>query len=136
MIIVLGFSLDGGSFDNLTPFFSERPMSSLVGPLGLAMVAVLWTFDGWIFVSYVAGEIVNPEKNLSRSMLLGVVIVTILYMMINGVYLLGASPYEMVDNQGSGIQTIGFFVAERLFGKSIGFTANVLIIIILFLTIG
>ena len=103
---------------------------------GAAIAATSFAYQGNMATSYVAGEIVNPEKNLSRSMLLGVLIVTILYMMINGVYLLGASPYEMVDNQGNGIQTIGFFVAERLFGKSIGFTANVLIIIILFLTIG
>ena len=138
IFIIFGFSVESTAGEK-TLIDEETNSVSIydqIAMYGAAIAATSFAYQGNMATSYVAGEIVNPEKNLSRSMLLGVVIVTILYMMINGVYLLGASPYEMVDNQGNGIQTIGFFVAERLFGKSIGFTANVLIIIILFLTIG
>ena len=138
IFIIFGFSVESTAAEKTLIDEATNSLSiyDQIAMYGAAIAATSFAYQGNMATSYVAGEIVNPEKNLSRSMLLGVVIVTILYMMINGVYLLGASPYEMVDNHGNGIQTIGFFVAERLFGKSIGFTANVLIIIILFLTIG
>ena len=99
LIIVLGFSLDGGSFDNLTPFFSERPMSSLVGPLGLAMVAVLWTFDGWIFVSYVAGEIKEPDRNIPLSLIFCMLIVVSIYLSLNFVLVYALGFDRMVGSE-------------------------------------
>ena len=57
VVILLGLTMDGGSIKNLDPLFSGRSLYTLIGPMGLAMVAVLWTFDGWIFVTYVAGEV-------------------------------------------------------------------------------
>jgi len=136
--IIFGFSVEStaGAVTLIDEVIYSESIYDQIAMYGAAIAATSFAYQGNMATSYVAGEIVNPEKNLSRSMLLGVVIVTILYMMINGIYLWGASPHEMVDNQGSGIETIGFFVAERLFGGSIGFAANILIIMILFLTIG
>jgi len=136
--IIFGFSVEStaGAVTLIDEVIYPESIYDQIAMYGAAIAATSFAYQGNMATSYVAGEIVNPEKNLSRSMLLGVVIVTILYMMINGIYLWGASPHEMVDNQGDGIETIGFFVAERLFGGSIGFAANILIIMILFLTIG
>jgi len=136
--IIFGFSVEStaGAVTLIDEVIYSESIYDQIAMYGAAIAATSFAYQGNMATSYVAGEIVNPEKNLSRSMLLGVVIVTILYMMINGIYLWGASPHEMVDNQGDGIETIGFFVAERLFGGSIGFAANILIIMILFLTIG
>jgi len=136
--IIFGFSVEStaGAVTLIDEVIYSESIYDQIAIYGAAIAATSFAYQGNMATSYVAGEIVNPEKNLSRSMLLGVVIVTILYMMINGIYLWGASPHEMVDNQGNGIETIGFFVAERLFGGSIGFAANILIIMILFLTIG
>ena len=138
IFIIFGFSVESTAGKEILHDEEINPLTiyDRIAMYGAAIAATSFAYQGNMATSYIAGEIVNPEKNLSRSMLLGVMVVTILYMMINVVYLLGARPYEMVDNQGNGIQTIGFFVAERLFGKSIGFTANLLIISILFLTIG
>jgi len=74
-VILLGLFLEGGSTQNFSPLFTDSPPLSLIGPLGLAMVAVLWTFDGWIFVTYVAGEVKNPERNIPLSLILCMVIV-------------------------------------------------------------
>ena len=90
-IIVLGLSLDGGSASNLEPLFTENSFSTLIGSLGLAMVAVLWTFDGWIFVTYVAGEIKDPGRNIPLSIILCMIIVVSVYLALNFVlvYILG-----------------------------------------------
>jgi len=90
-IIVLGLSLDGGSASNLEPLFTKNSFSTLIGSLGLAMVAVLWTFDGWIFVTYVAGEIKDPGRNIPLSIILCMIIVVSVYLALNFVlvYILG-----------------------------------------------
>jgi APA family basic amino acid/polyamine antiporter len=90
-IILLGLCMGGGNAGNLKPIFSDLSYTSLVGPLGLAMVAVLWTFDGWIFVTYVAGEIKNPGRNIPLSLILCMIIVVSVYLALNFVlvYILG-----------------------------------------------
>jgi len=85
-IIALGMFMEGGSSTNIRPFFSSQSLPSLVGPLGLAMIAVLWTFDGWIFVTYVAGEVKNPGRNIPLSLIFCMIIVTSVYLLINFVF--------------------------------------------------
>jgi len=85
-IISLGLVMDGGSAENIQPFYPDRPLPALVGPLGLAMVSVLWTYDGWIFITYVAGEVKNPGKNIPLSLVFCMLIVISIYLLINFVF--------------------------------------------------
>ena len=85
-IISLGLVMDGGSAENIQPFYPDRPLPALVGPLGLAMVSVLWTYDGWIFITYVAGEVKNPGRNIPLSLVFCMVIVISIYLLINFVF--------------------------------------------------
>ena len=85
-IISLGLVMDGGSAENIQPFYPDRPLPSLVGPLGLAMVSVLWTYDGWIFITYVAGEVKNPGRNIPLSLVFCMLIVISIYLLINFVF--------------------------------------------------
>ena len=104
--------------------------------LGAALAATSFAYQGNMATSFIGGEILNPEKNLRRSMIIGVSIVTLLYLAVNMVFLWAAAPHEMINANGEGIVEIGFFVANRLFGESIGVIANVLIMLVFFLTLG
>ncbi len=104
--------------------------------LGTALAATSFAYQGNMATSFIGGEILNPEKNLRRSMIIGVSIVTLLYLAVNMVFLWAAAPHEMINANGEGIVEIGFFVANRLFGESIGYIANVLIMLVFFLTLG
>jgi APA family basic amino acid/polyamine antiporter len=63
------------------------PPGSFVAALGLGLVAVLWTYDGWYVLTFSAGEMRRPERTLPRGLILGVVAVAVLYLAINWVYL-------------------------------------------------
>ena len=137
MFIIFGFSAESTAGEPIDDQgITNKSLYDQIVLYGAAIASTSFAYQGNMATSFVAGEILKPEKNLSRSMLLGVGIVTILYMFVNGVYLWGAKPYEMVGADGEGIKSIGFFVAERLFGKSIGFVANIMIMMVFFLTIG
>ena len=53
----------------------------------LGLVAGLFAFGGWHMVSYTAGETVNPERTIPRSLVLGTLIVTVCYIALNAIYL-------------------------------------------------
>jgi len=60
----------------------------LVQSMGVAFVFVLWTFGGWTEAAYVGEEVKNPTRNIPRSIILGVVLTTVLYLGVNWSYLL------------------------------------------------
>ena len=66
----------------------DRPISlDLVTAIGAAMVPVLFAYGGWQTATFVAGEIKEPEKNLTRGLIYGVIGVVLLYVTANVVYL-------------------------------------------------
>jgi len=132
-IIILGLVMKGGSNQNLSPFFSDQSFTELVGPLGLAMVSVLWTFDGWIFITYVAGEVKNPGRNIPLSLIFCMLIVVTIYLLLNYVliYTLGFTGMSGSDlvvsdaasvflgNKGAAIVTLIILIS--LIGANNGF---------------
>jgi APA family basic amino acid/polyamine antiporter len=66
----------------------DRPVSlDLLTGIGAAMVPVLFAYGGWQTATFVAGEIKDPARNLSRGLVFGVVGVILLYLAANIVYL-------------------------------------------------
>ncbi len=84
--VILGLTLEGGSSTNFLPLTTAGSFSSFVKPFSLALVAVLWTYDGWIEITYVGGEIKNPGKNIPLSLLYSTILLILLYLAVNFVY--------------------------------------------------
>ena len=60
---------------------------SLMTGIGVALIAVFWAYDGWIYITLVAGEVKNPQRNLPRTLIWGMLLVGAVYVLINAVYL-------------------------------------------------
>ena len=81
--IILGaFLLGDGSLSNMT-------LGGVVqgGGLARAVAAVIWTYDGWIAVSMIAGEVVAPERLMKRIIIVGMLVIVTLYVGANLAYL-------------------------------------------------
>lgn len=61
---------------------------ALVGALGATIINSLFSADAWNNVTFIAGEIRNPKKNIPRSLFLGTLIVTLIYVLANVAYLM------------------------------------------------
>lgn len=61
--------------------------SITAGSVGLALVGVLWAYDGFADVSYVAGEVKDPQRTLPRAIVSGTLAIIVLYVMANVAYL-------------------------------------------------
>ncbi len=68
-----------------------RPVASF----GVAMIAVLWTYEAWYFITYAAGEIENPQRNVPRALILGILSLTSIYLAVNVAYFFALSIDEM-----------------------------------------
>ncbi|MBI2679415.1 MAG: amino acid permease [Candidatus Solibacter usitatus] len=82
-----GFVLHGGSFANFSPVLPTVPLTGLGGPLALSMIAVLWAYDGWIEITYVASEVKNPQRNLPLALVFGTLAAVFMYVLINAAYI-------------------------------------------------
>jgi APA family basic amino acid/polyamine antiporter len=61
--------------------------TSLLAAFGVAMIAALWTYDGWYGLTCSAGEVRDPGRSLPRGLILGTLAVMALYILLNLVYL-------------------------------------------------
>ncbi len=80
-IVAVGFSYVRGTWTN----FGSDYRGAIGGMAGFiaALVAALWAYDGWNFISSVAGEVRDPQRNIPVSLIAGVAIVAALYMLVN-----------------------------------------------------
>ncbi|HCA42568.1 MAG TPA: amino acid permease [Bacteroidetes bacterium] len=91
IIIILGFSLSGGSPQNLEPYMAN-PNAEYGSSLGLfgamfaAMLGAFWAYDGWNNIGYLGGEVKNAKRNIPIALFGGVSIVILIYLLINFVY--------------------------------------------------
>jgi APA family basic amino acid/polyamine antiporter len=95
-IIVLGVFIGNGSLEHFSPFFEWDKIKP--GLFGLAFLPVIFTYAGWNAAIYMAGEVREPEKNLPRALIRGVLLVTVLYLVINAVYIY-AVPVEQMQGK-------------------------------------
>lgn len=66
--------------------------TSLLSNFGLAMITVLWAYEGWQFGTYSAGEVVEPQKAFPRAFLLGSIVLSSLYIIAVVGYLVALGP--------------------------------------------
>ena len=118
---------------------SVEPLSGimLLAAIGAAMVGSLFASDEWYSVTYIAGEVKNPRRNIPLSLVLGAAIVIFLYFLANVAYVVTlpvqGSP-EAADVFGRGIQfaqfdRVGTAAAEMIFGAPAAVIMAVLIMV-------
>ena len=81
-------------------------------PFALALTSVLWVYDGWADVSFVGGEVKDPERNLPRVLIFGTLAVIALYLLANVAYLSVLSVDEMRQSK-----LVAADVAQRIIGQ-------------------
>jgi APA family basic amino acid/polyamine antiporter len=59
------------------------------------LIAVFWAYDGWVYITWVSGEVKDPQRNIPRALVLGLLLVGGIYLLINAVYLYGLPMAEI-----------------------------------------
>ena len=92
--------------------------------LGVAMIAGLMSYDGWVQLSFVAGEIRDPQRNVVRALVLGTLAVAVIYLLANAAYLRVLSIPEIAASPH-----VGADAAARVLGSAGGGVVSLIILV-------
>ncbi len=106
LALVLGLPSTGGHFTPAAPAGSFS-----VSAFGLALVSVLWAYDGWGDLTKVGGEVADPRRNLPRAIVIGTLAIILIYVLANVAYLSVLSVDEI-----KGARLVAADVAQKLIG--------------------
>jgi APA family basic amino acid/polyamine antiporter len=112
--VVLGFAIGKGNWSNFHAHGVGLSMGAgpaqLISALGVGLIAVFWAYDGWVYITWVAGEVKEPRRNVPLAMVLGVLAVGVIYIAMNLTYM-----YALPMKEIAAHETIAHAAAAVLF---------------------
>ena len=126
LLSILLLASGSGSFSNISTGFSipESTTSNIISLFGLAIAGAFWAYDGWNNLTFVAGEIKNPQRNVPLGLLFGTLIVVVVYMLINVAYLYVLPIEKMAESP-----LVGATAASIVFGSNGAILISIAVII-------
>ena len=119
----IGFQL--GHWSNFTPFITRHPNSPpLIGALAGGLVGAFFSFAGWWDLGKLAGEVKEPSRTLPKALTLGVLIVTIVYILTSLVFVY-LVPLDLVTSG----ETFAAQAGEVLFGRAGGTVFSLIVVV-------
>ena len=131
LLVLASFALGGSvgaSFEN----FSTGGGPVDYGLFGLALISVMWAYDGFADLTFASGEVKDPQRNLPRAIIIGTVLIIAIYLTANAAYLyvnpigiLAKSPLISADTMGAlfgrlGVSFVSVIVMISTFGSLMG----------------
>jgi basic amino acid/polyamine antiporter, APA family len=111
--VFLGFAIGKGHWSNFHPTTSLSlglTPGAWISAMGVGLIAVFWAYDGWVYITWVAGEVKNPRRNVPLAMVFGVLTVGAIYMAMNVTYVYAMPLREIAQHE-----TIAHSAAAVLF---------------------
>ena len=87
LLVLASFTLGASHGASAAHFTAPSAGPLAVGSIGLALVSVLWAYDGWADLSFASGEVKDPARNLPRAIILGTLALIAIYVLTNLAYL-------------------------------------------------
>src|SRR5437879_9762368 len=112
--VVLGLAIGKGNWSNFhangTSLTLGMGPTGLISALGVGLIAVFWAYDGWVYITWVAGEVREPRRSVPLAMVLGVLAVGVIYIAMNMTYVYALPLTEVAQHE-----TIAHAAAAQLF---------------------
>ena len=129
-LILFGFFLGNGDFNNLHQTTSSLTEKVSWKTMGLSLMWIMFAFSGWNASVYIGSEIKKPERNIPLSLLIGTGIVSLLYLLLNLLFIYAIPPKEM-----EGVIAVGGLAIGNLFGPNFEAIFSLLVAFALFSSI-
>lgn len=113
ILLAAGFVFGEGSFGYFRIQQGEAFAGTNLKTIGLSLMWIMFAYSGWNASTYVGSEVLNPVKNIPRSLIIGTFSVTVIYLLLNTLYIYAVPAGEM-----EGVISIGGLTANNLFNRS------------------
>ncbi|HEY6248788.1 MAG TPA: amino acid permease [Candidatus Angelobacter sp.] len=122
VLVFLLFWFGGATHRGLPAQAATHPAS--LANYGLAIAAGLFAFGGWHQVTYTAGETQDPERTIPQALLLGTLIVTVCYVLLNAAY-----QYVLPLSEVAGSAHVAADATQRVLGAGAGSAIAALVVL-------
>ena len=126
VLVITGFAFGEGSFEHFKVQLTKDVGTVGLKTIGLSLMWIMFAYSGWNASTYIGSEILNPIKNIPRSLITGTLLVTLFYLFLNTLYVY-AIPAEEMKN----VISIGGLAANHLFNHSLDRLFSLFIAVIL-----
>ena len=131
VVVIVGFIIAGflvsGDLQSFGPSIKEFNASTVFNAsFGVSLIWVYYAYSGWNAAIYITGDLDNPQKNLPKALLLSTLTVTVLYLLLNLVFLLTTPASEL-----TGEVEVGLISARHIFGTGLGNMMGIIIAVLL-----
>lgn len=113
-LLAIGFGWGNGNFDHFITNDKQVVGFGSLKSIGLSLMWIMFAYSGWNASTYVGSEIKRPEKNIPKSLILGTVCVTALYLGLNVLFVFALPVHAM-----EGVISIGGLTVNHLFNESL-----------------
>lgn len=94
-------------------------LGRLTSAFGVALIAVFFAFDGWVYITWVAGEVKDAARNIPRALIIGLLTVAAIYVAINLVYVY-ALPMRRIIEENAVVKAAGETLFSPRWGRWLG----------------
>src|SRR5687767_10474355 len=131
LLVAASFLMGGGVGASFTNMASNSAAID-AGVFGLALISVMWAYDGFADLTFASGEVKDPQRNLPRAIIIGTVMIIAIYLLANAAYLyvnpigvMAKSPLIAADTMGAlfgraGVSFVAVVVMISTFGSLMG----------------
>ncbi len=117
-LIIAGLAFGKGDWGHFTTPASGAAASALPIAFGVALISVLFAYDGWIYVTWVAGEMKDAARNVPRALIIGTAVVTAIYVAMNVTYVY-ALPMDAIIASDAVAQAAGAAMLSPRLGDAL-----------------
>lgn len=123
LLVLASFLWGGGAGGSMTHLASTGAGVD-AGVFGLALISVMWAYDGFADLTFASGEVKDPQRNLPRAIIIGTVLIIAIYLLANAAYLYVSPIEQMAQSRLIAADTMG-----AIFGQAgVSFIAVVVMI--------
>lgn len=116
-------TLGGGDPSEVPPAYRALSWTELIAGMGVAIVGVLWAYEGWHYVSFSTGETIAPQTTYARAIVVGSVAVVAIYLLANLGYIAALGPVRAAQSERIAAEAVSLILGPA--------TANVITVAIL-----
>ncbi|MFN0181999.1 MAG: APC family permease [Gemmatimonadales bacterium] len=123
LLLVIALPLFGTGSGTAAAAVAAAPVAT-IGTAGLALVSVLWAYEGWQYLTFMAGEVVEPQKNFPKGLALGTFALIVIYVAAASAYVAGIGTVAVM-----GSSRVAADAAATVLGRSWGKLITIPIIV-------
>jgi len=129
VIVVSGLTNSSRSPSEIANYNYLKADSVTVSSFMTAMLAAFWAYQGWVSAGFIGGEIKDARRNIPKGIVIGVLAITIIYLLVNYSYLAVMSIPELVSVHEAGNQVAAIEMVRSFAGSGGVFFISLLILV-------